>query len=620
MLTMTNATRERFNPLAQSTDNQLIVLGQDNYQKLEMYYGGQGRDPLRMQMNDLSAEHDWTAPYTVWMVFGECDSIWLSTFVSLTDKTSKIVWIDAKGPGSYGLNSQELDFLKTQLKEGKVQIITGDLVATRGEKFSEILDIIAMDDWQPIISKSTLQRQPEDAKQLIMSIAQGLNFKVLAKNTSDRVALKFLKNTLINAPLANLANPLKSLESICHQRPALIVATGPSLNKQLSLLKLHQDLFTIIAVDTAWPILNKHGIVPDFLVALDPISLPSWPENGLQDKLIVISDLICSPELVWSCLNHQLFSYSDPTIYATANKIGAVADPILTGGSVATQAFNLAIKMGANPVILIGQDLALTDGKDHAEGYLFKYDTNFLESQSSKGYDIKAYHGGIVRTEKQLLVYKNWYEQRIRSLPETTVINATEGGARIEGSLQLPFKTVCEEINKTNLRKISPVGVSAKKTVDKPHVMKLISNLEKIIQEVQNLGMIAHEGLALTLKNKNERIPQKNHLKHLRKIDLLNEKIKKIDPSIKTIVEVFDIKKYNEISQSALRSKEIFNFSQEIFHYRKIYQHIHDSTTSALDFLMKICAFYKKISEEDKFNMDFMNEILHELGGRSMFN
>lgn len=41
---------------------------------------------------------------------------------------------------------------------------------------------------------------------------------------------------------------------------------------------------------------------------------------------------------------------------------------VATGGSVATNAFSLLYKIGLKTIILVGQDLALTGNKSHADG------------------------------------------------------------------------------------------------------------------------------------------------------------------------------------------------------------------------------------------------------------
>ncbi|QIB27503.1 motility associated factor glycosyltransferase family protein [Caloranaerobacter azorensis] len=112
---------------------------------------------------------------------------------------------------------------------------------------------------------------------------------------------------------------------------------------------------------------------------------------------------------------------------------------------------SLADYMGCNPIILIGQDLAYTDGKIHAQNSTYEFDGN-NENLGKDLIEIEDIYGNKVYTSKVWLSFLRWFELYIRENPEKEYIDATEGGAKIKGTnimtLNEAIEKYCtEEIN-----------------------------------------------------------------------------------------------------------------------------------------------------------------------------
>ena len=122
------------------------------------------------------------------------------------------------------------------------------------------------------------------------------------------------------------------------------------------------------------------------------------------------------------------------------------------GHSTANQAFQLAYALGHKNIVLIGQDLAFApDGKSHATGHAFAQADEYLY--------VKAYGGeGEVRTTYIWDKFKNQYEKDIEQSSKEGYItyNCTEGGARIEGSVEKPFLETMNELCKDKILKKEP--------------------------------------------------------------------------------------------------------------------------------------------------------------------
>ncbi|EKK7589914.1 motility associated factor glycosyltransferase family protein, partial [Campylobacter coli] len=125
------------------------------------------------------------------------------------------------------------------------------------------------------------------------------------------------------------------------------------------------------------------------------------------------------------------------------------------GFSVAHTLSYLATHLSHKNIIFIGQDLAYAEnGNSHPDDY--QNSANY-ESQMYEHILTIAYGGnGKVETHSIWLLFKNWFENEM--IPNTrkmgiTTYNCTEGGARIEGTIEKPFLWACENLLDKDLNK-----------------------------------------------------------------------------------------------------------------------------------------------------------------------
>ncbi|EOH0178893.1 DUF115 domain-containing protein, partial [Campylobacter jejuni] len=125
------------------------------------------------------------------------------------------------------------------------------------------------------------------------------------------------------------------------------------------------------------------------------------------------------------------------------------------GFSVAHTLSYLATYLSHKNIIFIGQDLAYAEnGNSHPDDY---QNSATYESQAYEHILTTAYGGnGKVETHSIWLLFKNWFENEM--IPNTrkmgiTTYNCTEGGARIEGTIEKPFLWACENLLDKDLNK-----------------------------------------------------------------------------------------------------------------------------------------------------------------------
>lgn len=582
------------------------VIGKDNCADLAWAYPDSARaasEPI--DLTDLPTQAPWDLKRQLWMVHGDLHPATVEGVIARITPCSQVVLLDPHPTGQgTSLDAQGRDRVEHLIRQGRLHLVLGGNMVQRSETMAGLIDIDAFDGWKPVLSRQRLELDPQGVRDVLRLVSTNLNTRVMLKSTKIQMATRFLTNALLNAPWVRASETLAPSADSLSNRPALVVSAGPSLTKQLPILAANQDLFTLFAVDTVWPILHAHGIVPDYLVALDPVTPPPWPRNGLSPQTRFVTDVIVRPEMVWSHDRGHIMTSAHDQLTEALGYLGSRPDGIGIGASVATLAFNMAVHMGANPIVLIGQDLALTGGKDHADGYLHTYDTATLENRSQTGYDVDGYYGGTVRTERQLLVYKSWFEARIRELPDRMVINATEGGARIEGSLQLPFAQVCEQIRMTSLRK--PAHPPAPPVQHDPaHIATLRTQLASLVDSIHELRSLAQRAEDLTHGKK---AATGRGLSH---IDRINEQLRQFHPQAKLVVDALGAGRMEAIRyQTIQQEREERSMTDALRRYREVYRGIQDACDVGISFLEKIGGLYRDVEARGWPDPDLLEAFL----------
>ncbi|EAL3312371.1 DUF115 domain-containing protein, partial [Campylobacter jejuni] len=240
------------------------------------------------------------------------------------------------------------------------------------------------------------------------------------------------------------------------------VSTGPSLTKQLPLLKKYANKATIIAADSSYPILYKHNIKPDYVLSLERIPLTSEFFNndfGEFDKDIVfICATLTHPNTVKYLKTKKANFMLIPKLTLFSKYINLKQYAYLgCGNSVAHMCFELCMNLKFKNIVLIGQDLAYSeDGFSHTKDYsnLDKHKGHF---ERDFGLFRTQAYGGKGHVESSLIwsLFRMIFEERILIAQNEHIktYNCTEGGARIKHSLEKPFSWVCENLLKKELNK-----------------------------------------------------------------------------------------------------------------------------------------------------------------------
>ncbi|EOJ7785544.1 motility associated factor glycosyltransferase family protein, partial [Campylobacter jejuni] len=304
------------------------------------------------------------------------------------------------------------------------------------------------------------ERFHEDILGLNKKLAETFKNIILRNGNDPLDALQGIEQFVYNLPQM-ITHP--SYKELLSKRKgisdtAIIVSTGPSLIKQLPLLKKYANKATIFCADSSYPILAKHGIKPDYVCMLERTEITAEFFNndfGEFDKDIIF---ICA-----GVVHPKAIEYLKGRNLVITQKVLAFPYYInlkdfsyaAVGLSVAHTLSYLATYLSHKNIIFIGQDLAYAEnGNSHPDDY--QNSANY-ESQMYEHILTTAYGGnGKVETHSIWLLFKNWFENEM--IPNTrkmgiTTYNCTEGGARIEGTIEKPFLWACENLLDKNLNK-----------------------------------------------------------------------------------------------------------------------------------------------------------------------
>ncbi|EJF6461639.1 motility associated factor glycosyltransferase family protein, partial [Campylobacter jejuni] len=295
------------------------------------------------------------------------------------------------------------------------------------------------------------ERFHEDILGLNKKLAENFKNSIVSYGNDPLDALQGIEQFVYNLPQM-ITHP--SYKELLSKRKgisdtAIIVSTGPSLTKQLPLLKKYASKATIFCADSSYPILAKHGIKPDYVLSLERIPLTSEFFNndfGEFDKDIVfIVKSVTHPHTIkYLQKNNRAFilvsTYASFIQYLKLDYFGYFN----MGFSVAHMNFLLTIHLKYKNIILIGQDLAYAkDGQTHSQGFIHANLHNGDYERDLDRFSTTAYGGnGKVQSSEIWTLFRHNFEKDIVNIKmnyHITTYNCTEGGARIEGTIEKPF-------------------------------------------------------------------------------------------------------------------------------------------------------------------------------------
>lgn len=302
------------------------------------------------------------------------------------------------------------------------------------------------------------ERFHEDVLELNKKLAENFKNSIVSHGNDPLDALQGIEQFVYNLPQM-ITHP--SYKELLSKRKgisdtAIIVSTGPSLTKQLPLLKKYASKATIFCADSSYPILAKHGIKPDYVCMLERTEITAEFFNndfGEFDKdiMFICAGVVHPKAIEYLKGRNRKYLIIPRYLYFPIYIKLKYFDFLYNTPSVAHMSYFLSVLLNHKNIIFIGQDLAYAEnGNSHPDDY--QNSANY-ESQMYEHILTEAYGGKKeIKTHEFWIFFKQILEAMIIKYHITTY-NCTEGGARIEGTIEKPFLWACENLLDKDLNK-----------------------------------------------------------------------------------------------------------------------------------------------------------------------
>lgn len=248
--------------------------------------------------------------------------------------------------------------------------------------------------------------------------------------------------TAVNAYIYRDKNivTLEEMQEHWKGRPAIVVSAGPSLDRQVELLRKAQYHCVIVANDVITYYLMEKGIMPHVVAALDYSHIVY---KKLEKAIKFLSSCDLKPVLAFGSKVYPklIYEWPGPLFPNKSDAVGPKVceilglNPLDNGSSVAHFCYSIAQAICPEEVIFVGQDLAYgEEGRSHSVGFAEG------SAPADLGLEITSWDGrGTVKTNRHWYGFLSIFEHLITASP-VPVYNCTEGGAKINGAIHVPFK------------------------------------------------------------------------------------------------------------------------------------------------------------------------------------
>ncbi len=336
------------------------------------------------------------------------------------------------------------------------------LVALRGPSLRRVKVVSSGDPWAA----------PERLREVAAVVERGAVSRQLQRNTLALTGPLWLDQALENLGRIAARPSIDALAGAFAGKPAVLVSPGPSLSRNVAQLASLRGRALVVTGTHGLALLRRHGVRPDVVVAADAGDLlRHWEGVDPREVGALAVGASCRAALYDLPTPHQFVFQSSGDVEGWIFEALGETAYLATGGSVACSALSLARALGCDPIALVGQDLAFSEGRYYAEGgldaeaavehnqdgtfYLRKpgasegpgapqADGSVRFTRDQKLREVPGYGGGTVRTSETLRAFLTWFESMAELAGERTLLNCTEGGARIAGFNEVPLARASE--------------------------------------------------------------------------------------------------------------------------------------------------------------------------------
>lgn len=322
---------------------------------------------------------------------------------------------------------------------------------------------------------------------------------IFGKRSDMYAAQEFSKRIVINS-INNLPITMKT-PNILHEskidfqdKPAILVSAGPSLDFEYENLRYIKEngLAYIFSVGSSINSLIEKGIYPDAAFTYD-----GSPENRIVFEKVIEQQIDQIPLVYGSIVGHEtLPNYPGKKLHFLISRdfLGMTLlkredsqelSFVESAKSIAIITLQVLSKLGCNPIILVGQNLAYLNDSWYAQG--IEYATKVTEEQKQNAIIVKDVLGNDVMTNRGLDTFRKEMEHQIKKHKDILFINTTKGGAMIEGTTYVTLEEVIKKILTTKEIVGNDWVTRRECKYDIEHLKKQVESLQKEQKKLERI-------------------------------------------------------------------------------------------------------------------------------------
>ncbi len=413
--------------------------------------------------------------------------------------TQAKIYIFEKDPELFALAIQEVDLSSIFEHPGVRLFIDLDIREISGLMDPERINF-TLNEYCLVSQKALVDRNIEYYGVLFKEIEIYFKESKINLKTQTIHSKLYYKNVFSNLDCLMNSPGIKSLKGSLPDIPALICSAGPSLDKNIQLLKSSRKGFFLIAVATALKPLLHNGILPDLVISIDPDEITIRSFDFLRDTgdTWLVYNAAVPNTIPKYFLNKKMAFDLDIHLAEWFKKHSEEKGSLGKTTSVAHSAFNLAKFLSCSPVILLGQDLSFHKQRLHCKhSFYFDDHINLVSRFKQFSYlnrlryidfgqnltECVDIFGCQVNSTLAMDSYRQIFSDSLNM--SQTVINATEGGVAINGMKNLSLREALHQYCRNSIReKLDALMTSM--PIDKGTQISLRESINRLIANLKN--------------------------------------------------------------------------------------------------------------------------------------
>ncbi|PCI09108.1 hypothetical protein COB72_07140 [bacterium] len=381
------------------------------------------------------------------------------------------------------------------------------------------------------------------------------------------------RNAIMNLDHYSKSAGIESLKDSCKGKAAVVVAAGPSLERNLEMLAdpKVRDSVVVIAVQTVLKQMLAKGIKPHFVAALDYHEISKRFYEGLSaedvDGVRLIVEAKANPAILDAFPGEVLCAGDEMLDRLLGDELSREMGQLTMGGTVAHLCYYIARYLGCDPVILIGQDLGFSDGQYYASGAAIHqvwsgelHAHNTLEMMEwqrivrmrgllRKKTDI---HGRQIYLDEQMATYLVQFEAEFQKDTHDglLVIDATEGGVQKEHTTVMTLKDAIDAHGSEEPIELPATDVL--RVENTQHQSDVRRRLDKLIEDSRRIVYLSEQSIELLETMIKHQDDQKQMGVLIGKVQLFRDQVFKMDVAYRLAETVNQVGVLNRMKQDRL--------------------------------------------------------------------